>query len=291
MTVSARQQMPAGARPTISAVLNTLNEERRISYALRSVVGWVDEIVVVDMQSDDRTVEIARGYGARVIPHQRLAYADPARAFAVGEARSDWIIMLDADELVTPALAERLVAIATDGQHDVVWIPWVNYLLGRPLQYTGWGPTQDRHPRFFRPSAMEFPGDIHAYLRPAPGARALELRYDGRACVVHFNYVDVAHFLEKLNRYTDVEADAALQNGATGRPLRGLGAAVREFVRRYGAQGGWRDGWRGFYLSMLMAGYRFVVNAKIRERLENGNRQAVWDVYQREAERWLGRRE
>jgi glycosyltransferase involved in cell wall biosynthesis len=251
------------------------------------VAGWVDEIVVVDMESSDRTAEIARSFGARVVAHAPLMYADPARAFAVQQATGEWIMMLDADELVTPSLAKRLMTIAESGSYDVVQIPWLNYLLGAPLQHSGWGPTQDRHPRFFRRHAMDLPGDIHAFLRPTPSARVLVLPYDGHTCVVHFNYVDVSHFLEKLNRYTDVEAEAALQSGSSGAPVRAVLSAVREFGRRFTVQGGWRDGWRGFYLAVLMAGYRLVTHAKIKERRENGGRDDVWAAYEREAERWL----
>ena len=89
-------------RATISAVLNTLDEERRIAFALRSVRPWVDEIVVVDMASSDRTVEIARSFGAHVASHARTGFVEPARAFACAQAAGDWILVLDADELVPP---------------------------------------------------------------------------------------------------------------------------------------------------------------------------------------------
>jgi len=264
-----------------------LNEERRIGTALRSVHGWVDEIIVVDMDSDDRTVEIARSFGARVFRHDRMGYADPARGFAVAQASGDWVLILDADELVTPALSQRLIGIARSDEADVVAIPRVNYLLGRPLRHTGWGPEQDRHDRFFKPSYVELRPDVHAYLRVLPAARRLELGFEPPAAIIHFNYATIEQFLERSNRYTAFEADRLMQVRPTSTPARALAAAAREFLRRYIRLQGFRDGWRGFYLSGLMASYRFAVHAKARERRAEVAPADIEGFYASEAERWL----
>jgi glycosyltransferase involved in cell wall biosynthesis len=100
-------------------VINTLNEERRLPYALRSVQDWVDEIVVVDMHSDDKTVEIAEAFGARIFTHERVGYADPARAFAFARATGDWILILDADELVPRA--SRGVCVTSRPEMKPMW--------------------------------------------------------------------------------------------------------------------------------------------------------------------------
>lgn len=274
----------------ISAVINTFNEERRLPYALRSVRDWVDEIVVVDMHSDDRTVDIARTFGAAVYQHDRLGYADPARAFAVSKATGNWILMLDADELVTPRLADRLVHVAEIDECDVVAIPFVNYLLGRPLGHTGWGPAQDRHERFFKPAWVDLTSDVHAYLRVREGARQLSLPVDDAIAIIHFNYVDVGQFVEKLNRYTTFEADRLVRERPERSVVRGAAATIREFVRRFVVKRGYRDGWRGFYLSGMMAFYRFTAHAKAQERTSAGSASEIEAFYAAEAERWLSGR-
>ena len=137
-------------RPKISVVINTLNEERNLGFALLSVYRWVDEIVVVDMHSDDRTVEIARQYNAKVYLHPRMNFADPVRHFAVGKASGDWILILDADEMVPKPLSEQLIEFSTEDRADIFMIPFINYLLGAPLQHTGWRECEDRHLRFFK---------------------------------------------------------------------------------------------------------------------------------------------
>jgi (heptosyl)LPS beta-1,4-glucosyltransferase len=272
----------------ISVVINTLNEERRLPYALRSVREWVDEIVVVDMLSDDKTVEIAKAFGARVFAHERLGYADPARAFALARATGDWILILDADELVPPRLARRLRDVATTDEADVVDIPRLNYLLGEPLAWTGWGPSQDRHQRFFRSGWVEATKDIHAYLHMREGARVLRLASDDGLALVHFNYTDVAHFIEKLNRYTTIEAVGRAGSRRQVRQARAITATLREFKDRFLRYKGYRDGWRGFYLAGLMAFYRFAVYAKEQELKSIGTREDVERTYDAESERWLG---
>src|SRR5215207_10331034 len=160
----------------ISVVINTFNEEKNLPYSLRSVRPWADEIIVVDMHSEDSTVEIARKFGAKVFLHERVGYADPARAYAVANATAEWILMLDADEVVPAPLSCHLKRIADDDRADIVMIPWLNYLLGAPLLHSGWGPEQDKQFRFFKRGMVEFTPKVHHVSKIVPGARVLQLR-------------------------------------------------------------------------------------------------------------------
>jgi glycosyltransferase involved in cell wall biosynthesis len=268
-------------------VINTLNEELNLPYALRSVRTWADEIVVVDMHSDDRTREIAEEFGARVYLHERLGYADPAREFALAQATGDWILILDADELVPPSLARRLRDVAAADEADVVLIPWLNYLLGAPAKGMGWGPSQDYHERFFKKDWVQSRSDIHAFLRARADARILRLLPEPDLAMVHFNYLDTSHFLEKLNRYTSIEAQEALDHGERSSIRKALRRGVRELWQRYISGRGYRDGWRGFYLCSLMVMYRVVVQAKLKELSDLGGRSSIQAGYRREAERIL----
>jgi glycosyltransferase involved in cell wall biosynthesis len=274
-------------KPTISVAINTLNEEKNIGYALRSVRAWADEIVVVDMHSDDRTAEIAREFGARVFLHERLGFADPARAFAIEKTTSSWVFILDADELVPAALGKRLVEIAEQGEYDIVTIHRINYLLGSRLHHTGWGIDSDYHQRFFRRGSLVATATIHDFLKPVPGARILRLPAEEDLAIVHFNYLDVSHFLAKLNRYTTIEAEQAASRAEESTPLASAWTATREFYRRYVVQRGYRDGWRGFYLSAFMAFYRLSVAAKLIERKKGFGPEAVAKLYALTAERLL----
>lgn len=278
-------------RPSISVAINTLNEEQNLAHALRSVRPWVEQIVVVDMHSQDRTREIAARHGAEVYLHEPLGFADPARAFALEKCRGDWILILDADELVPPRLSRTLRALATRPDVDVVSIPRLNYMLGAPLEHSGWGPNRDRHERFFRRGKLHASANIHRCFAPLPGARRLALDFEDGNAIVHFNYVDLTQFIEKLNRYTSIEARQALERGETPRTGRTLLGAGHEFFRRYFLFAGYLDGWRGLYLSLMMAFYRLAAAAKLRELCENGDSAAIMRRYAAEAEATLARYE
>jgi glycosyltransferase involved in cell wall biosynthesis len=271
-------------KPTISVVINTLNEEKNLPFALRSVQSWADEIVVVDMHSDDQTAQIARDAGARVFFHDRIVAFDEARIFAVGQATGDWILLLDADEVIARPLSLKLMQIASLDEADVVVIPWLNYLLGAPLLHTGWGPHQDRHPRFFRKDRIDLNPRIHSFIHPATGARVLNLPPQDEFTVHHFSYLDIAHFLEKLNRYTSVEAQQAFERGETSGKTSAAIRAVVEFVYRYIFKQGFMDGWRGFYLSGFMATYRLAISAKLQELHAASDRNSNLEAYHRSAE-------
>ena len=96
----------------ISVVINTWNEEQNLPWSLGSVRSWADEIVVVDMHSQDRTREIAESFGAKVYLHEWLGFADPARAFAIAQATCDFVLLLDADEMIPKPLSRELQRIA-----------------------------------------------------------------------------------------------------------------------------------------------------------------------------------
>lgn len=272
----------------ISVVVNTLDAARVLAFALRSVAPWAAEIVVVDMASADDTAAIARAHGARVLTHPRADCVETARAFAVAAAREPWVLVLDADELVPLGLSRRLRAIAAADAADAVRIPRVNHLLGAPLMHTGWGPDRDRHLRFFKPAAVELPTRIHAPIAPRAGARVVDLDVVPGEMLVHFNYADVDDFVTRLARYTTVEADQAHARGERDGMARGLAAAVREWTVRYLRHGGWRDGWRGAHLALLMAAYRVIVQAKLASRRRLGSGEDVRRAYDREAEHLLG---
>ena len=271
----------------VTVVIHTLNEERNLPQALRSVCLWADDILVCDMYSDDATVAIAKSYGARVCFHERLGFADPARAFAIAQARHDWILVLDADELITVPLARVLAQIVADGTTQICWIPRLNYLLGEPINGLGWGADEDAQMRLFRRDAVVVTADIHRFFHAAPDAKERRLKYREHGAIIHFNYIDIEQFIGKLNRYTSIEAVQADQLGKPAWLPFALIIALREAIRRYCFGGGYRFGWRGVYLTILMVGYRLAVQAKLRELRAGNSRSAVQAHYAREAEIYL----
>ncbi|HTK03368.1 MAG TPA: glycosyltransferase family 2 protein, partial [Alphaproteobacteria bacterium] len=115
----------------ISVVINTINEEQALPRALASVRNLADEIVVVDMESIDKTVEIAKKLGAKVFTHQKIGYVEPARNFAISNTVGDWILILDADEEVQPNLIKKFKEIVKNPKADYYRVPRKNIIFGR----------------------------------------------------------------------------------------------------------------------------------------------------------------
>lgn len=262
---------------TLSVLINTLNEERMIENAIRSVASLSNDIVVVDMKSEDRTVEIARALGATVIDHERIGYVEPARKRGLERCSGEWILIIDADEVVERSLATWIRAFIESTSADAAYVPRANYLLGSKLRHTGWGADEDRQLRLFRKGAVDFGDQIHQGSRLVDGKVAAHPLESECGAILHFNYLDLSHFVEKLNRYTSVEAlNHADRKVGMWQPV---GRAAREFLFRYVVRKGYKDGWRGLYLSICMAFYRFLENAKIYEARMIQSRVAVLDAY------------
>ncbi len=258
-------------RRGISVVINTLNEERNLPNALASVASWADDIVVVDMYSEDRTCEIAREFGARVFMHERIRDFDQARQFAIDQAACEWVLILDADEMVVPTLSRQLIQCAAMNEVDVLIIPRLNYDLCKPMMHSGSGPDQDRQMRFFRQGMLNIGSKIHAFLHPAPDARVKKLSFKDGGYLAHFGFLDTTLFLEKMLRYTGIEAAQAFEQGKKTSSFEMLWKAAKAFLSRYFLYGGFRDGWRGLNMSLYLAGYRIMTYAKLRQLQEVGD--------------------
>lgn len=244
----------------ISVLINTLNEEGNIKNCLESV-KWADEIILVDMYSEDRTVEIAKEYTEKIYYHDRMGYVEPARKFALDKASNQWVLVIDADEMVPLALRNKLYEIMSSDKYDAVLIPHRNYFFGYPMSGTGWGPLQDMHIRFFRKDTVRFSNRIHAFIELSPGARLYKIKEE-ELSFIHFNYIDVEHFLEKLNRYTTIEAKNAVSAGESFFWPRFFYSVLKEFGVRYIVNKGYRDGLQGFVLAFLMSAYRVAAGYK-----------------------------
>jgi glycosyltransferase involved in cell wall biosynthesis len=233
----------------LSGVVIARDEERMLGDCLASLAFADERLVVVDARTVDRTREIARLGRARVEERRFDSFAAQRNA-ALTLATGEWVLFVDADERVTPALRDEVLrTLATPGARGGYWIPRHNYLMGRVVRHAGWFP--DYQLRLLERRAVRFDP-----LRPVHELALVDgpVGYLSEP-LVHFNYASLAEFVFKQERYCGLEADRWLVT--YGRPrLRALvGQPVREFWSRYVRLEGYREGGLGLVLSALLAYY------------------------------------
>jgi glycosyltransferase involved in cell wall biosynthesis len=246
--------------PKLSVTIITKNEAADIGDALASV-AWADEIVVVDSESTDETAAIARRHDARVVVRAWPGYVDQ-KNHAASLATHDWILSLDADERVTPALAGEIKALMGRAPeaigHAGFRIPRVTRHLGRWIRTTDWYP--DYQLRLYDRRIALWTG---RYVHEAVRVRGTTGRLRGE--LQHYAYCDIADHLETVDRYTTY---AARQMQEAGRRAGLLQIALHPplaFLRNYIARGGIRDGVPGLIVSAMNAYYVFLKFAKLWE--------------------------
>lgn len=234
----------------ISVVVNTRNEEKNLPRALRSVKKIADEVIVVDMHSEDRTRQIARQFGAKVYLHPPTGYVEPARNYAIAKATKDWVLLLDADEEIPSALAQKLTAITkSNATADYYRLPRKNIIFGKWIKHSRWWP--DYNIRFFRKGTVVWSEIIHAV--PETKGTGIDLKPTLSNAIVHHHYDSVEQYLERMNRYTTEHAKILVKNGYRFRWEDLIQKPVAEFLSRYFAGQGYKDGLHGLALSMLQA--------------------------------------
>jgi len=241
----------------LSVIVITRNEALNLRACLESV-AWADEIVVVDAQSEDATVRIAREFTDKVYEVEWQGYSE-AKNYALDRATGDWVLWLDADERVPEELAGEIrAAISSPSGVKGYRIPRKAYFLGRWIRHGGWYPGSVL--RLFARGAGRFNGAlVHESL--ALRGRTGELKHP----LLHFTDPTLTHYWEKLNRYTSLGAQELLRQGRSFR-LRDL--VLRPaffFLRMYVLRFGFLDGIYGLMIAMLSACHVFFKYAKLWE--------------------------
>lgn len=266
----------------ISVVINTLNEEKNIDRALQSVI-WADEVVVCDMHSEDETVRIAKKYKAKVVYHTPTGYVEPARNFAIGKASGDWILILDADEQIPERLANRLKDIANGtAQIDYVEIPRKNIIFHKWIQNSFWWP--DYNIRFFKKSAVEWLDKIHS--RPQTSGIGIKLEAKEDNAIIHYNYQTLDQYLERLNRYTNQQAKELIKEGYTFQWTDLISKPLSEFLSRYFANEGYKDGLHGLVLSLLQSYSELIKYLRIWEHDKFKEQEINIDEFKEQSKGW-----
>lgn len=246
----------------ISAVVNTLNEEKNIKRCLLSLKPLVEEVIVVDMHSSDKTAALARDLGAKVYTHSRIGYVEPARNYAISKAKGKWILVIDADEEVSPALRQRIENIIAEPENYTFFrLPRKNIIFGKWIRHGLWWP--DYQIRLFQKGYVEWREEIHSI--PYTRGQGLDLPAKEEYAIVHHNYQTICQFIERLNRYTSQQAKEKMESDYEFKWQNVVKAPFQEFIRRFFLAEGYKDGFHGLSLSLLQAFSELVVYLKLWE--------------------------
>lgn len=239
----------------LSVIIITKNEADVISDCLASV-AWADEIVVVDSGSDDDTVAICQKFGALVFENEWPGYGQQ-KNHALAQAKGNWILSIDADERVTPALRQEIEQAIANPNGCVAWqIPRLSSFCGRFMRHSGWWP--DYVTRLFHRDYAKFSDDI-VHERVVVNGLTGTLKE-------HFLHESIENFeelLTKMNQYTTAGALMSYERQKTASLMKAIGRGFWAFFRCYVLRAGFLDGCEGFILSVSTAESTYYRHLKL----------------------------
>ena len=230
--------------PTLSVIIITRNEEANLEACLSALEGLAQQIVVVDTNSSDRTLEIAQKYGALISQPPDWPGFGPQKNRALDLASSDWVLSLDADERLTPALRSEIATALEHPAHiNCFAIPRLSWYCGRFIRHSGWNP--DFVDRLFKRGTARFSDDlVHERLIPdGPVAKIC-------SPMLHYSFMNYSQVLQKIDRYSTASAEQAFAKGKTSSPFKAVTHGLWAFVRTYILQAGFLDGPQGLALAI-----------------------------------------
>lgn len=242
----------------ISVVINTYNAELHLNRILNAVKDF-DEILICDMHSTDRTLEIAEQFDCKIIFHEHTGIVEPARNVAIQAASQQWVLVIDADEIVPSQLKDFLYEfIKQENVAQGVRIPMKNYFMGRFMHAA--------YPsyllRFFRKDSVDWPPFVHAQPQ-IKGSVYTVASYRKELAFIHLSNDSVKTYIQKTNLYTEKEVEKRKHKHYSGFSM--VGQVFFRFVKQYFIKGGLRDGVPGLCYSALYAFYKFTSMAKVYE--------------------------
>ena len=242
----------------ISVCMITFNNERTVERALKSVLPWANEIIVVDSFSTDKTPKIVKQYANHFEQRHWPGHMDQYN-YCISKAKNEWVIFIDADEEISSKLAREIMQrVERDsGKFDGYIIHRRTFYLGRWIMHGGWVP--DYEIRLFKKSRGAFEGGLHAKVAVQGKVATLKNFY------FHYNYKDIADQIDTINNYSDTAARDMI---AEGRKFRFIDLFFRpplRFIKEYLFKRGFMDGMPGFIIALSTVYYVFVKYAKLWE--------------------------
>lgn len=240
----------------LTALVTSRNEGHLLGRCLPAI-AFCDELIVIDVESTDDTASVARAHGGRVVPHPLVAIAEAARVEVAPSARHDWLLVVDPDEEVPPALAALVERLLPRIEDDVAAVdaPRQYYFRGRPLRGTVWGGPNKRR-LLVRRSAVELLPTIWGGMRVRAGFRVLQLPFTRETAIRHDWAESYRELIARHRRYLALEAADRAEAGEVTGVRHVVATPARAFWNSYVSRRGYRDGLDGLALSLFWAVFR-----------------------------------
>lgn len=251
--------MTSGRKAGLSVCIIALNEEERLPRCLRALT-FAEEVIIVDGGSKDRTVETAKKELPSAVISLR-AFDDfvSQKNYAISLAGCEWILVVDADEVVTPALQNEIKAVLSRGGPENAWkVPRMTHYLGRWIRHCGWYP--DYNVRLFRNGFGKFEGGtVHERAHVQGSAGTL------RCHLEHYSYRSISDHLARIDRYSTLIADDKFKRGNRSSPVLAIYKSISKFFLVYIWKRGFLDGAAGLVVAVLAGYYNFLKYIKLWE--------------------------
>jgi glycosyltransferase involved in cell wall biosynthesis len=237
----------------ISATIITFNEAKNIAQAINSL-SFADEILIIDSESTDETIQIAESLGAKVISQKWLGFSKQ-KQFAVDNASNDWIFSLDADEVVSDELEEEILKLKNaqlPTLSDAYKIPRLSFYMNRPIKHCGWYP--DWQIRFFNRTKAKWK-DVLIHESVEVAGKTGKLSSD----IWHYSVENALHHHKMIGeRYAPLAAKQMFERGKKTSPMKIATSGLTTFLQSYLLKLGFLDGLSGFVISTFAAHHAFL---------------------------------
>lgn len=240
----------------ISAVILTKNEEKNIVDCLESL-SWCDEVIVIDDNSEDRTLEVSKKMGAKVFTRNLGSDFSAQRNFGLSKARGDWVLFIDADERVPEALASEItnLKLQISNKHNGFYIRRRDFMWGKELKHGETGNIELI--RLAKKEIGRWDGKVHEEWRIEE--RIGKLKNE----IIHYPHQSISEFLKEINFYTDLRAKELFGRGVRSNFISILVYPTAKFLNNYFFKLGILDGMQGLIFAIMMSFHSFLVRGKL----------------------------
>jgi len=226
---------------------------------ISSAYGFTDDVVVVVNGKSEEIGKFAKKFNAALYSHEFVNYVERLRNFGIQKAKFDWVLILDPDEEFQSSLAKKLKGVVKSDSVDYVLIPRKNIIFGKWMKHSRWWP--DYNVRFFKKGKVSWSDEIHA--PPVTLGRGMEIPINQDLAIVHDHYGSIEEYLERMGRYTSIQASTLKSEDYKFKWQDLLAKPTSEFLSRYFAGFGYKDGLHGLVVASLQATSEFVLYLKL----------------------------